>query len=134
MSDKNHGPAIVTDSWYDREVSCLLSEERFYKEVEAVQSISVKRKMIYFVKIRKLYWREVHVIYFSIMCRLPPHSKLLPKVHGCRLVGRPIAASTKTLITPASRLYSGMPTFPSYLFVASNRLNDFLNKQIDIHM
>ena len=33
----------------------------------------------------------------------PAHFKILPKVHMCPLVGRPIVASTSYLTTPASR-------------------------------
>ena len=61
----------------------------------------------------------------------PAHFKLLPKVHKCPLVGRPIVASTKYLTTPASRfidctLTPFLQTFPSYLKDSS----DFI-RQLD---
>ena len=45
-ADKNLGPTIVTDSWYHQEVSHLLSDEKFYKKVDAVPFISMKSKLI----------------------------------------------------------------------------------------
>ena len=50
----------------------------------------------------------------------PAHFKILPKVHKRPLVRRPIAISTKTLTTPASRfidctLAPFLPSLPSYL-------------------
>ena len=121
-ADKNLGPTIVTDVWYHREVSRLLSDENFYKKVEAVPFTSMKRNLI---SILERYGNTIGDKLISYILQYvdfhtPAHFKLLPKVHKCPMVGRPIVASTKYLTTPASRfidctLAPFLSSLPSYL-------------------
>ena len=132
-ADKNLGPTIVTNYWYHKEVSRLLSDEKFYRKVEAVPFTSMKNKLI---SILERYGNSIgdklkSYILQNADSHTAAHFKLLPKVHKCPLVGRPIVASTKYLTTPASRfidctLTPFLQTFPSYLKDSS----DFI-RQLD---
>ena len=105
MADKNLGPVIVTKTWYDKEVSRLLSDDLFYRKIDIVPFTSMKRVLLSILdrhgrllgdKLKSyiLQYADVHD---------PANFKILPKVHKCPLVGRPIVASTKYVTTPASR-------------------------------
>ena len=66
----------------------------------------------------------------------PAYFKILPKVHKCPLVGRPIVASTKYLTTPASRfidftLSPLLPSLSSYLKDTSDLIRQLSNLSID---
>ena len=96
-ADKNLGPTIVTDAWYRREVSRLLSDKTFYKEVEVVPFVSIKNKLI---SILERYGntigdRLISCILQYVEFHTPAHFKLLPKVHKCPMVGRPIVLGDK---------------------------------------
>ena len=136
-ADKNLGPTIVTDSWYHREVSRLLSDDKFYKKVDAVPFTSMKSKLI---SILERYGNSIgdklksYILQYADL-HVPAHFKLLPKVHKSPLVGRPIVASTKYLTTPASRfidcaLSPFLPTLPSYLKDSSDFIRQLDGLQI----
>ena len=121
-ADKNLGPTIVTDSWYRGEVSRLLSDNVFYKRVDAVPFAMMKKALI---SILERYGQSLgdklksYIVQYADNCT-PAHFKILPKVHKCPLVGRPIVASTNYLTTPASRfidctLSPCLPSLPSYI-------------------
>ena len=123
-ADENLGPVIVRESWYIREVSRLLSDERFYKKVDVVPFISIKRNLISIID------RLGHSIgdklkSYIVHNHAPAHFRLLPKVHKCPLVGRLIVASTSYLTTQASRfihctLAPLLSSLPSYLKESSD--------------
>ena len=121
-ADKNLGPTIVTESWYRNEVSRLLSDDVFYKQVDTVPFAAMGRALL---SILERYGQslgeklKLYIIQFADN-HTPAHFKILPKVHKCPLVGRPIVASTNYLTTPASRfidctLSPCLPSLPSYI-------------------
>ena len=121
-ADKNLGPTIVTESWYRNEVSRLLSDDVFYKQVDTVPFAAMGRALL---SILERYGQslgeklKLYIIQF-VDNHTPAHFKILPKVHKCPLVGRPIVASTNYLTTPASRfidctLSPCLPSLPSYI-------------------
>ena len=112
----------MTDSWYRGEVSRLLSDDVFYKRVDAVPFAMMKKALI---SILERYGQSLgdklksYIVQYADNCT-PAHFKILPKVHKCPLVGRPIVASTNYLTTPASRfidctLSPCLPSLPSYI-------------------
>ena len=130
-TDKNLGPALVTELWYKKEVSRLLSDEKFYERVSVVPFDAMKSNLI---TVLDRYGKSIgdklksFVLQFTDNCTLA-HFKILPKVHKTPLVGRPIVASTNYLTTPASRLVDYilapyLPSLPSYIKDST----DFIHK------
>ena len=121
-ADKNLGPTLVTKFWHTKEVSRLLSDDKFYEKVSEVPFTTMKAKLL---TILNRYGTSIgekltgYVLQFSNN-HIPAHFKILPKVHKSPLVGRPIVASTNYLTTPASRLVDCilapyLHSLPSYL-------------------
>ena len=86
-ADKNLGPTIVTSSWYEEEVSRMLSDVLFYRRVDAVPFTSMKNALI---SILERYGHSLgdklkSYILQYVDAHIPVHFKILPKVHTLRV-------------------------------------------------
>ena len=137
-TDKNLGPALVTELWYQKEISRLLSDGKFYKRVHCIPFPSMKEKL---TTILERYGSTIGDKLKSYILQYtdnlsPAHFKILPKVHKSPMVGRPIVASTRYFTTPASRfvdysLAPFLPSIPSYIKDSSDFIRQLSHLSID---
>ena len=113
---------MVTNFWYNTELSCLLGDGKYYERVDVVPFQKMKSMLLSILKRygscigEKL---SAYILQFTDNC-CPAYFNILPKVHKYPLVGRPIVASTKYLTTPASCFVDSvlapcLPSLPSFL-------------------
>lgn len=119
-------------------MSRLLSDELFYRRVDAVPFTSIKR---IFISLLERYGHSLanklkSYILQHVDVHIPAYIKILPKVHKSPLVGRPTVVSTKYLTTPASRfsdctLSPFLSSLPSYVKDSLDIIRQLGNLTID---
>ena len=106
-TDKNLGPAIVSDTWYVQEVERLLKDTKFYRKVDTIPFCKMGETLTTILMRcgKNLPDKIISYITQYVDCpnQEPAHFKIFPKVHKTSMVGRPIVASTKYFTTPASQ-------------------------------